>query len=118
MRDSIERIFPAFYDAQQTRSSVEYLGRPDDQLIDDGTYLMVEDGGELVACGGWSRRDKLFSGSSEQEGRVRLLDPGHRAGTCAGDVRASRSTPDEDWGRSSWRPARRLPGMRASDACR
>ena len=75
MRASIRDIFPAFYDAQQTRSSIEHIGRADDQLIDDGTYFVVEEAGELVACGGWSRRDKLFSGSSEQEGRARLLDP-------------------------------------------
>ncbi len=29
----------------------------------------------MVACGGWSRRDKLFSGEAGQEGRARLLDP-------------------------------------------
>ena len=28
-----------------------------------------------MACGGWSRRDKLFSGEAAQEGRARLLDP-------------------------------------------
>ena len=32
-------------------------------------------GRRLVACGGWSRRDKLFSGEASQEGRSRLLDP-------------------------------------------
>jgi GNAT superfamily N-acetyltransferase len=75
MRASIVDIFPGSYDAQQTRSSVEYIGRVDEQLIEDGTYLVVAEDRELIACGGWSRRDKLFSGSSEQEGRTRLLDP-------------------------------------------
>jgi GNAT superfamily N-acetyltransferase len=31
--------------------------------------------GELVACGGWSRRDKLYTGSGEAAGDARLLDP-------------------------------------------
>ncbi len=44
-------------------------------LIDDGTYFVLEADGLIVACGGWSRRDKLFTGSSDQEGRARLLDP-------------------------------------------
>jgi GNAT superfamily N-acetyltransferase len=34
-----------------------------------------EAGGEIVACGGWSRRDKLYTGSGDQEGDARLLDP-------------------------------------------
>ena len=75
MRVSIQRIFPSFYREDQTRSSVEHIGRADGQLLDDGTYFVVEESGELIACGGWSRRDKLFSGSSDQEGRARLLDP-------------------------------------------
>jgi GNAT superfamily N-acetyltransferase len=75
MRASIRHIFPGSYDADQTRSSVEYIGRADEQLLEDGTYFVVEEDGELIACGGWSRRDKLFSGSSEQDGRARLLDP-------------------------------------------
>jgi GNAT superfamily N-acetyltransferase len=44
-------------------------------LVEDETYFVLEAGGEVVACGGWSRRDKLYSGSSEQEGRAKLLDP-------------------------------------------
>jgi GNAT superfamily N-acetyltransferase len=75
MKDSIRALFPAFYDARQTASSVIHVGHVDRMLVDDGTYFVVEDDSGLVACGGWSRRDKLFSGSTEQEGRARLLDP-------------------------------------------
>jgi len=31
--------------------------------------------GELVACGGWSRRNKLYTGSGEAAEDTRLLDP-------------------------------------------
>jgi len=75
MKASTRALFPAFYDGQQTASSVVYIAHIDPMLIDDGTYFVLEAGGEIVACGGWSRRDKLFSGSAEQEGRARLLDP-------------------------------------------
>ena len=53
----------------------------DETLIGDGTYFVHEAGGEIVACGGWSRRGKLFTGTADQEsgGRDRLLDPGTEA---------------------------------------
>jgi GNAT superfamily N-acetyltransferase len=47
----------------------------DHALIDDGTYFVVEAGGRLVACGGWSRRDRLYTGSGDTAGDGRLLDP-------------------------------------------
>ena len=75
MKASTRALFRAFYDERQTASSVIHIAHIDRMLIDDGTYFVVEAEGEIVACGGWSRRDKLFSGSSEQEGMARLLDP-------------------------------------------
>ena len=75
MKASTAALFPAFYDEQQTASSVVHIAHVDPMLIDDATYFVIEAGGEIVACGGWSHRDKLFSGSAEQEGRARLLDP-------------------------------------------
>jgi len=32
-------------------------------------------GGEIVACGGWSRRGKLYTGSGDADDDARLLDP-------------------------------------------
>ena len=75
MKASTRAIFPAFYDARQTESAVVHIAHVDPMLIEDGTYFALESGGEIVACGGWSRRDKLFSGEAGQEGRARLLDP-------------------------------------------
>ena len=75
MKDSIRALFPAFYDERQTASSVVHVGHVDPMLVADGTYFVIEDEDGIVASGGWSRRDKLFSGSDDQEGRVRLLDP-------------------------------------------
>ena len=77
MKASIRGLFPAFYTPRQTTSSEVHIGHVDPMLIKDGTYLVLEspDDGSIVACGGWSRRDKLFSGEAAQEGRARLLDP-------------------------------------------
>jgi len=75
MKASTRALFPSFYDERQTASSVIHFAHVDTALVDDRTYLVLEAGTELVGCGGWSRRDKLFSGSSDQEGRARLLDP-------------------------------------------
>jgi len=75
MKDSIQAIFPGFYDARQTESSIRFIGSVDRMLIEDGTYFVIEAGSEPVACGGWSRRDKLYTGSGDAAGDARLLDP-------------------------------------------
>ena len=54
---------------------MKYIGSVDRTLIDDGTYFVADAGGELVACGGWSRRDKMYTGSGEAASDARLLDP-------------------------------------------
>jgi GNAT superfamily N-acetyltransferase len=75
MRASILSLFPHFYDARQTASAAVYIGDLDMTLVEDGTYFAHEVGDEIVACGGWSRRDKLYTGSGAAEGDARLLDP-------------------------------------------
>ncbi|HUR73414.1 MAG TPA: GNAT family N-acetyltransferase [Sporichthya sp.] len=76
MTASVRAIFPAFYDAVQTASSVRHIGVLDRTLIEDGTYfVVVAPDGALAACGGWSRRDKLFNGAAVTGVEARLLDP-------------------------------------------
>jgi GNAT superfamily N-acetyltransferase len=36
---------------------------------------VLEAHGEIVACGGWSLRDKLYTGSGDAAGDARLLNP-------------------------------------------
>jgi GNAT superfamily N-acetyltransferase len=76
MRASVLDLFPHFYDERQTASSAMYIAHLDMQLIEDGTYFVHEAGGEIVACGGWSRRNKLYTGSGSMGDDERLLDPG------------------------------------------
>jgi GNAT superfamily N-acetyltransferase len=75
MRVSILELFPRFYDERQTASAAVHLGLLDLQLVEDGTYFVHEAGDAIVASGGWSRRDKLFTGSGEHHGDTRMLDP-------------------------------------------
>jgi GNAT superfamily N-acetyltransferase len=75
MKASTRELFPTFYDAAQTASSIRFIASVDRMLIEDGTYFVIEADGELVACGGWSRRDKLYTGSGDAAGDARVLDP-------------------------------------------
>ena len=75
MRASTAALFPRYYDARQSASAVRHVTRVDTMLIEDGTYFVLESDGELVGCGGWSRRDRLYTGSGDDEGDSRLLDP-------------------------------------------
>jgi GNAT superfamily N-acetyltransferase len=62
MKQSASVLFPRFYDERQAASAVRYVSRADPLLLRDGTYFVLESGGEMVACGGWSRRDRLHTG--------------------------------------------------------
>ena len=75
MRTSARELFPRFYDARQSASAVVHIAQLDMWLIEDGTYFVHEANGELVACGGWSRRAKLYADGGDQPGDERLLDP-------------------------------------------
>ena len=79
MRASARDLFPRFYDARQTASAVVHIAQLDMALIEDGTYFVHEANGEIVACGGWSRRAKLYSDGGALPGDERLLDPASEA---------------------------------------
>ena len=104
MRASIRDIFPAFYDSEQTASSIHYVAVPDRNLISDRTYFALHAGPDIVACGGWSRRGLLYTGSGHAAGDHRLLDPAREAA----HVRAM-------FVRSDW--TRRGLGRRILKAC-
>ncbi len=75
MRESVLRLFPSCYDDRQTASAAVHIAHPDMTLIADRTYFVHEHQGEVVACGGWSRRSKLYTGSGDKADDARLLDP-------------------------------------------
>ena len=75
MKASAAALFPRYYEERQSASAVRYVAQVDTMLLEDGTYFVLEAGDELVGCGGWSRRDKPYTGSGDAAGDVRLLDP-------------------------------------------
>jgi N-acetylglutamate synthase-like GNAT family acetyltransferase len=75
MRESLTGIGSRTYDARQIASSLENIAHLDRDLINDRTYFVAEADGEIVGCGGWSRRSKLYAGSAPSGDESRLLDP-------------------------------------------
>jgi GNAT superfamily N-acetyltransferase len=104
MESSGEVLFRRFYDEEQAASAVRFVAQVDPLLLRDGTYFVLEAEGELVACGGWSRRDRLYTGSGDSDDDARLLDPA----TEPARVRAM-------FTRADW--TRRGLGRRILEAC-
>ena len=71
---AIGELQKGFLDEMQIRSSRAIMGI-DTQLIDDGTYFVVELDGRLAGCGGWSRRATLYGGDHSTGRDPALLDP-------------------------------------------
>jgi hypothetical protein len=63
-----------FLDDAEIASSRAIMGM-DTQLIEDGTYYVVESGGDIAGCGGWSRRATLYGGNQRPGRDSQLLDP-------------------------------------------
>jgi GNAT superfamily N-acetyltransferase len=69
-----------YYTPEQAQAVTRHVFGVDTQLIEDGTYFIIERDGEAVACGGWSKRATLFGADRTKTGPDRLLDPAHEAG--------------------------------------
>lgn len=79
IRESIIGISSRTYDPAQVKSALEFITRLDPELVDDQTYFVAEADGAIVACGGWSRRAKLYAGSGSNSNDAQFLDPSHDA---------------------------------------
>src|SRR5664279_3853116 len=75
MRESLLSLGRSAYDERQIASALLYIARPDEQLIDDGTYFVATEAEDIVGCGGWSRRRKVYSGSAASGDESALIDP-------------------------------------------
>jgi GNAT superfamily N-acetyltransferase len=90
MRRSIESLQTGFLTPEQVRVSHTVMGL-DTQLIKDGTYFVVERGGRIAGCGGWSWRSTLYGGDDSMVSRApEALDPA----TDAARIRAMYTDPD------------------------
>ncbi|MER8574373.1 GNAT family N-acetyltransferase [Mesorhizobium sp. M1338] len=74
MNAAIGELQKPFLTEEQIISSRAILGL-DTQLVDDGTYFIVEQNGILAGCGGWSRRATLYGGDRSPGRDAALLDP-------------------------------------------
>lgn len=102
---SARALSVGFYTPEQIDAAVSYVFGVDTQLVDDGTYYVVELDAEVVGCGGWSRRGALYGGDQRPMEEARNLDPAKDAAR----IRAFFVAP-------AW--ARRGIGGRLLDECR
>jgi len=112
MDAAIAELQRAFLDDAHIASSRAIMGI-DTQLIDDGTYFVVESDGDIGGCGGWSRRATLYGGNQTPGRDSQLLDPA----VDPARVRAMYTSPAcarRGVGRLICRSARRPPRPRGS----
>lgn len=73
---SIRTLGAADYSSAQIEAALLGAFGLDTALIRDATYFAAEDAsGEIVGCGGWSRRRTLFGGDARAERDDSWLDP-------------------------------------------
>jgi len=78
--ESARELSKNFYTPQQIESAIAYIFGVDTQLISDQTYYVAEAEGQIVGCGGWSKRKTLFGGDQMKAEQDPLLDPKVDAG--------------------------------------
>ena len=71
---AIAELQRPFLTEEQIAASRSIMG-VDRQLIEDGTYFVVESNGELAGCGGWSRRVTLYGNDNSRQRDPAMLDP-------------------------------------------
>ena len=62
------------YSPDQLDAALDAIFGVDSQLIDDGTYYVIDGGGGPAAAGGWSGRRTLFGGDQAKETDDARLD--------------------------------------------
>ncbi len=75
IHESARRLSLRDYSSEQIEAALGTAWGVDTELIQDGTFFAVESEGNLIACGGWSRRKTLFGGDGQAGRQSDALDP-------------------------------------------
>ena len=73
--DSVRGLGEAYYTPAEIDAGLRHVFGVDTQLVDDGTYFVIEHRAVAVACGGWSGRRTLFGGDQHKSEPDTRLDP-------------------------------------------
>jgi N-acetylglutamate synthase-like GNAT family acetyltransferase len=73
--NSVRGLSQGYYTERQIENALVNIFGVDTQLIVDGTYYVAETAGQIVGCGGWSKRKTLFGGDQTKAGEDVSLDP-------------------------------------------
>src|SRR5689334_7434550 len=77
---SIRALGAADYTPAQIEAALQGAFGLDTTLIEDGTYFVVaDDDGNIIGCGGWSRRKTLFGSDARADRDDAWLDPARDA---------------------------------------
>ena len=76
---SVRGLQAAHYSAAQMDAAIGSVFGVDRQLISDETYFVVEHGGDLIGCGGWSKRKTLFGSDHHTDRDSAELDPANES---------------------------------------
>ena len=71
---SVRGLQADVHSVEQIEGALGTVFAVDTQLIRDQTYYVAEHDGDVVGCGGWSRRKTLFGGDAAKVGEDALLD--------------------------------------------
>ena len=74
MQAAIAQLLAPYLPPDEVTASFAIMGL-DRQLIEDGTYLVIEHERRIVASGGWSMRATLFGGDHTQGRNAATVDP-------------------------------------------
>jgi GNAT superfamily N-acetyltransferase len=129
--ESARKLSREHYDDTQIEAAIATVFGVDTDLIDDGTYFVVEMSGEMVGCGGWSRRKTLFGGdqySSRDAGylapelepakiRAFFIHPDHARKGIAKAILSRCETEARDHGFRALELMATLPGVEFYKSC-
>ena len=82
MDAAIAELQKGFLSAEQIESSRQIMGL-DTQLVEDGTYFVVEHDGEVAGCGGWAGAPRSTAATTQPAGTPTCSTPPRTPPGCA-----------------------------------